>query len=152
MNTLIRQTDGVASGTVLSEQVAAQLLAAIEGGQLTVGSRLASERELGAQFGVSRTVVREALKSLAAIGAIEVRSGASSRVTAVSADQVAQVLRLHLHTGTSAEDAADLRRLLLAGATALGAPAELPPSDRVAHAGGPLARVIFDECEGAAPR
>ena len=42
--------------------------------RLHVGDRLPSERELGEQFGVSRTVVREAVRALVAKGVIEVRS------------------------------------------------------------------------------
>ncbi|MDO8185060.1 GntR family transcriptional regulator [Conexibacter sp. JD483] len=46
------------------EQVAQQLREAILDGQLRPGDELPSERELCAQFGVSRTTVREALRAL----------------------------------------------------------------------------------------
>lgn len=47
----------------------------IESGQLPAGSRLPAERELAQQLGVSRTVLREALRILEAIGVLEARVG-----------------------------------------------------------------------------
>ena len=59
----------------LSDKVTEQLTDAITSGQLPVGSRLPSERELGEQFQVSRTVIREAVRSLAALGLVTVTAG-----------------------------------------------------------------------------
>jgi DNA-binding FadR family transcriptional regulator len=50
----------------LSEQVADGLIALIEQDELAPGALLPSEATLAAEFGVSRPVVREALKALAA--------------------------------------------------------------------------------------
>lgn len=50
------------------EQVARQLREAILDGRLAPGDELPAERELCAQFGVSRTTVREALRALQAQG------------------------------------------------------------------------------------
>jgi len=61
-----------------------QLLQTILSRRLRPGDRLPSERELAEQFGVSRTVVREAVRSLAGKGLIEVRSGSGIRVAAVA--------------------------------------------------------------------
>jgi GntR family transcriptional regulator, transcriptional repressor for pyruvate dehydrogenase complex len=47
---------------------------------LSTGDRLPSEAELGAQFGVSRPVVREAATRLQQAGIIEIRRGAGSFV------------------------------------------------------------------------
>ncbi|MCP2138602.1 DNA-binding FadR family transcriptional regulator [Rhizobium sp. SLBN-94] len=44
-------------------------------GKLKVGDRLLSERDLAAQMRVSRPVIREALRALAALGALEIRHG-----------------------------------------------------------------------------
>jgi GntR family transcriptional repressor for pyruvate dehydrogenase complex len=57
------------------EQVADQLLALIISGELAAGTRLPSEVDLAAQFGVSRTTVREALRILATHNLIESRRG-----------------------------------------------------------------------------
>ena len=47
-----------------SEQVAEQIRSSILGGLLRPGQRLPSERDLAAQFEVTRTTLREALKKL----------------------------------------------------------------------------------------
>jgi DNA-binding FadR family transcriptional regulator len=57
------------------EQVADQLLHMINSGELTPGDRLPSEAELAADFGVSRTTVREALRILATRNLIQTRKG-----------------------------------------------------------------------------
>jgi DNA-binding FadR family transcriptional regulator len=57
------------------EQVVRQIAALIRTGQLRSGERLPTERELGSAFGVSRGVVREAVKVLGALGLVEARQG-----------------------------------------------------------------------------
>jgi GntR family transcriptional repressor for pyruvate dehydrogenase complex len=57
------------------EQVADQLLSKINSGELKPGDRLPSEAELAADFGVSRTTVREALRILATRNLIQTRKG-----------------------------------------------------------------------------
>ncbi|GAB7536841.1 FadR/GntR family transcriptional regulator [Burkholderia sp. 22PA0099] len=59
----------------LYQQIADQLRAMIESGSFPPGSYLPPERELAAQFGVSRTSVREALIALEVIGMVSVRVG-----------------------------------------------------------------------------
>jgi DNA-binding FadR family transcriptional regulator len=53
----------------------------IVGGELVPGSLLPTEPEMSARFGVSRSVVREALRVLGEKGLIEVRHGSGTRVT-----------------------------------------------------------------------
>jgi GntR family transcriptional regulator, transcriptional repressor for pyruvate dehydrogenase complex len=48
----------------LSDQVAQALLSRIESGRLKTGEKLRSEEMLAPEFGVSRTVVREAISRL----------------------------------------------------------------------------------------
>jgi GntR family transcriptional repressor for pyruvate dehydrogenase complex len=81
----------------LSDKVTQLLLETILSGQLRPGDRLPSERDLGEQFGVSRTVIREAVRSLQAKGVVEVRSGSGVRVAAVDAARVSESMRLFLH-------------------------------------------------------
>ena len=83
----------------LSDKVADLMLETILSRRLKVGDRLPSERELGEQFGVSRTVVREAVRALAAKGVIEVRSGSGLRVAAVDAAAVRESISLFLRGG-----------------------------------------------------
>ena len=84
----------------LSDKVAEMMLETILSKRLNVGDRLPSERELGEQFGVSRTVVREAVRELVAKGVIEVRSGSGLRVAAVNASAVSESMSLFLRGGT----------------------------------------------------
>ena len=83
----------------LSDKVAEMMLDTILSNRLKVGDRLPSERELGEQFGVSRTVVREAVRALVAKGVIEVRSGSGLRVSAVAASAVLESMSLFLRGG-----------------------------------------------------
>src|SRR2546423_4111948 len=83
----------------LSDKVADMMLDTILSRRLAVGDRLPSERELGEQFGVSRTVVREAVRALVAKGVIEVRSGSGLRVAAVDAAAVSESMSLFMHGG-----------------------------------------------------
>ena len=64
------------------EQAVQRLRDGIASGHLRVGDRLPSERELGEQLGVSRTIVREAIRVLAAQGVLAVRQGRRAVVTA----------------------------------------------------------------------
>lgn len=59
----------------LSDAVVTQIAQAITAGQLNVGDRIPSERELMRQMGVGRASVREALRQLQTMGLIEVRPG-----------------------------------------------------------------------------
>lgn len=80
----------------LSDKVAALLLDTITARGLQPGERLPSERELGEQFGVSRTVIREAVRALAAKGVVDVRTGSGLRVAAVDAAAVSESMSLFL--------------------------------------------------------
>jgi DNA-binding FadR family transcriptional regulator len=57
------------------EGVVRQIAASIRSGRLSSGERLPTERELGVAFGVSRGVIREAIKVLGALGLVEARQG-----------------------------------------------------------------------------
>jgi GntR family transcriptional repressor for pyruvate dehydrogenase complex len=59
----------------LSEEVSEHILAMIDEGEVAVGGQLPTEGELVEMFNVSRTSVREAVKSLAAVGVLEIRPG-----------------------------------------------------------------------------
>ena len=63
-----------------AQEVKAQLLQAIRRGDYGAGDALPSERELSEAFGVSRVSVREAIRSLEAIGMVEVFHGRGSFV------------------------------------------------------------------------
>jgi DNA-binding GntR family transcriptional regulator len=66
-----------------------QLLGAVQRGELLPGQRI-SDAELAAQYGVSRTPVREALQRLREIGVIEASASRFTRVADVTPQQTAQ--------------------------------------------------------------
>jgi GntR family transcriptional repressor for pyruvate dehydrogenase complex len=82
----------------LSDQVAAAILNTIVTSDLRPGDPLPSQRDLGEQYGVSRTVIREAVGALAARGVIEVRAGSGLRLVSVDASSVAESLRFFVRT------------------------------------------------------
>lgn len=65
-------------GARLSEQLANALIVSIRDGQLKLGQRLPTEAALAERFGVSRTVVREALSRLKTLGLLESRQGSGA--------------------------------------------------------------------------
>jgi GntR family transcriptional repressor for pyruvate dehydrogenase complex len=67
--------------TQRSEEIRRQIDAAIRNGDFVPGERLPSERELVETFGVSRVSVREAIRSLEAIGLVTVHQGRGAFVT-----------------------------------------------------------------------
>ncbi|MFD3919632.1 FadR/GntR family transcriptional regulator [Streptomyces sp. NPDC058595] len=72
---------------LLTERIARQLEHDIRSGDIAVGTKLPSERELSAQFGSSRNVVREVLRRLEAQHLIEVAPGRGSFVLEQSSGQ-----------------------------------------------------------------
>jgi GntR family transcriptional repressor for pyruvate dehydrogenase complex len=80
----------------LADKVAAMMLETIVSQRMRPGDKLPSERELGEQFAVSRTVIREAVRSLAAKGLVEVRSGSGLRIAAVDGRAVRDSLAFFL--------------------------------------------------------
>ncbi|MBI5603810.1 MAG: FadR family transcriptional regulator [Deltaproteobacteria bacterium] len=59
----------------ISDQIIDQIRDAILSGKLKPGVRLASEKELADQFGVSKATMREAMRVLEVLGLIEIRKG-----------------------------------------------------------------------------
>jgi GntR family transcriptional repressor for pyruvate dehydrogenase complex len=66
----------------LAERLAKRLIEAIQEGRLAAGSRLPTEQALCEQYGVSRTVVREAISMLKREGMVASRQGSGTYVTA----------------------------------------------------------------------
>jgi len=65
----------------LYEQIVEQIERSIVAGKLRPGDQLPTERDLAQQFGVSRTAVREAVKTLTEKGLVESFSGRGTFVT-----------------------------------------------------------------------
>lgn len=65
---------------LLVPQIEDQLMIYIQQEQIAVGSRLPSEHKLSERFGVGRSIVREAMKSLVTRGILEVKRGSGTFV------------------------------------------------------------------------
>jgi GntR family transcriptional regulator, transcriptional repressor for pyruvate dehydrogenase complex len=76
------------------EDIVRQVRALIADGQLKSGDRLPPERDLAQRFRVSRTSVREALRSLQSRGLIEIRAGEGAFVRDVSVEALIEPLAL----------------------------------------------------------
>jgi DNA-binding FadR family transcriptional regulator len=105
-----------------SSAIAEQIRTAIVTGKLTAGERLSPERELAEQFGVSRVTVRDALRSLEAMGLIEVRVGArgGAFVTTPTGSRVAQAMSdMMMMSVVSPEDVVEARLIVELGTITL---------------------------------
>lgn len=69
------------SATSLPKQLARTLGERIAAGEWPAGTRLPSEQSLASQYGVSRSTVRTALRTLAEAGAVRVRQGTGTFVS-----------------------------------------------------------------------
>lgn len=76
----------------LYEQIVRQIEEAVIQGTLKEGDQLPAERELAQQFGVSRTAVREAIKTLHEKGLVEALAGRGTFVTDGKSNSMRQSL------------------------------------------------------------
>ena len=83
----------------LYEQIAQAIRGRIVRGELTQGQRLPNERELASAYGVSRNVVREAVRTLSKDGLVEVRQGAGTFVANGTSFALGDSLELALSLG-----------------------------------------------------
>jgi len=85
-------------GMTISSQIVSRVRDALFAGELSTGDVLGSEADLVKQFGVSRMSVRDALRSLEAMGIVEIRMGAKGGATiaAGSSDRFADALAIQL--------------------------------------------------------
>lgn len=86
----------------LSRETSRKLIQMVQNGQWQPGEKIPGELELAAQFGVSRNIMREALKSMAILGILESRHGSGTYVSARPTAGIA-VYRLY-HQVASEED------------------------------------------------
>lgn len=107
------------------EQIAEQINAQITAGQLRPRDRLPSERELAAAFGVSRTIIREALKLLEARGLLQTRVGNGVFVREADPHAVTKAFEIFLHLryapDEDVQEIDQLRRILESGIVAAAA-------------------------------
>jgi GntR family transcriptional regulator, transcriptional repressor for pyruvate dehydrogenase complex len=89
---LEREFEPVATRRTFEEAVE-QIADKVKDGELHVGDRLPSERELAAQMRISRPTLREAVKALGEAGVLEVRRGQSGGIFVASELVPREILR-----------------------------------------------------------
>jgi DNA-binding FadR family transcriptional regulator len=100
----------------LSEQVASRIQNLIVSGQLQVDDRLPSSHELAQRMGVSRTVIREAVKRLEEKGLVRTIAGSGTYASKVDARSVSESFSLLIQQrGSSFEHFYELRRIVEVG-------------------------------------
>lgn len=97
----------------LYEQVAQRIQEQILADGPPPGSKILTEREMGEQFGVSRTVIREALKALSERGLVTIRPGRGAYVADPVDSALSEPIRLlyQLHN-FSYDNLVEVRRVL----------------------------------------
>lgn len=120
MQTIHRHVSGRHSDS-LASQVAEDLLDKIDRGVIKPGEQLPTERELMQQYGVSRTVVREATSSLRASGRIMTRQGRGAFVLSASPRPTFGVEFASPRTVGEVVNAMDIRQGLESEAAAIAA-------------------------------
>src|SRR5579863_3580678 len=107
----------------LYEQIVQQIEESILKGTLKAGDQLPAERELAQRFGVSRTAVREAVKTLREKGLVEAYSGRGTFITDGTSQAVRQSFDLMVKIGQpeGSTDLAELRSILEPEIAALAA-------------------------------
>src|SRR6266487_2257345 len=87
------------------EQIAQQIEKRILSGELQNGDRLPTERELSQQFHASRTAVREAMKTLAQRGLVDMRPGRGTIVIDGTSQAMRNSLGLMMRVGQAGSSA-----------------------------------------------
>jgi GntR family transcriptional repressor for pyruvate dehydrogenase complex len=113
---------GTFKKNAISEEIAARVLALIQQGQLSPGSKLPPERELAEMMQVSRPSLREALRALSIMNIIEIRQGDGTYVSSLEPDLLVE----HLDFVFSINDSAiielfEARRIVEVGLAAMAA-------------------------------
>ncbi len=99
--------------TRIHEEVEAQIHELIRQGRLKAGDQLPSERELSETFKVSRTSVREALRTLETKGLIISRTGMGNFVADLPIEAlIAPLAKLLIEEKTALADVFELRKLI----------------------------------------
>lgn len=106
-----------------TDEAIAKLRSLIVSGQLRPGARLPAERELCGMLGMSRGMVREAVKALQVARVLDVRRGDGTYVTSLEPQLVLQGIgfAVQLLQDDDLADVMHVRRVLEAEATALAA-------------------------------
>ena len=125
----------------LTDEAIEKIRAMITSGELRPGDRLPSEPELGAQLGLSRSSLREAVKALSLINVLDVRRGDGTYVTSLDPGLLldAMSFAVDFQHDRSVLHFLEVRRILEPAAMALSATAM--SDDEIASLGA-----LLEEC------
>lgn len=110
-----RGRGGAGKASTLSARIVADVRSALAEGRLKPGGVLGTENEIAAHWGVSRIVSRDALRTLQALGVVEIRvgSGGGARIAASNPELFADALAIQLDLmGVTAEEVMDAQRAI----------------------------------------
>lgn len=97
----------------ISSQIMDQIKEKILNGKLKVGDKLPSERELASKLGVSRSSVREALRSLDILGVVSSVQGEGTYIQGDFGDSLSMLMTfMYCMNGCSLKEALQLREIL----------------------------------------
>jgi GntR family transcriptional repressor for pyruvate dehydrogenase complex len=106
----------------LSEAVSREILGLIQANRLQTGAVLPSENQLSEQLGISRGIVREAVRGLANLGIVEVGNGRRPRVGRLDGDVLALLTDYAVQTEqVTVQQTLDVRRVIEVRAVHLAA-------------------------------
>ena len=106
----------------LYEEIAERMLSQIQDGALRPGDRLKPERALAEEYGVSRTAIREALRSLEMMGCVESRVGEGTFIKAPSLSNIVDPFSMVMAQNNSlGSDLIEVRLILETEISALAA-------------------------------
>ncbi|GLW20472.1 GntR family transcriptional regulator [Microbispora amethystogenes] len=111
------------SGMSLTEQAIERIRQLIKDGTLPPGARLPPEQDLAAELGLSRNLLREAVRSLVTTRVLEVRRGDGTFVTSLKPELLLEGvgLAVEMMRGDDLLEITEVRRLFEPVATALAA-------------------------------
>ena len=104
------------------ERIVENLVNLIKMRRLQMGDKLPSERQLCEMIGVSRPILREALKALQVMNIIDIRQGAGAYVKSLEPEDVVEHLDIVFHLDSSLyRDLYEARRMLEAAIAGMAA-------------------------------
>ncbi|MFD0262730.1 FadR/GntR family transcriptional regulator [Kitasatospora indigofera] len=107
----------------LTDMAIARIRELVRSGELLPGAKLPPEQQLAAELGVSRNLVREAVKTLVVSRVLEIRRGDGTYVTSLAPSLLLEGLSsaVELLSGDTLLELVETRRLLEPAATGLAA-------------------------------
>lgn len=122
----MQKFDTLSKPQSLTDQIAQVLAARIRDGQLLPGERLPAEKDMAERFGVSRSVVREAVSMLKYDGLVETRQGSGVFVSSTPNTRSFRIESGLLGGGADLRAVFELRSIVESAAAALAAERRAP--------------------------